>query len=65
MQSILNVEIRNDIEVFLTVKCKRRTITRYEKGNINPKENRILEIVKYYTGVSIVNGQNEFNKCSN
>ncbi|MDD3453566.1 MAG: helix-turn-helix transcriptional regulator [Bacilli bacterium] len=28
----------------LTGECKRRTVTRYEKGNRNPKEERTLEI---------------------
>lgn len=30
----------------LTGECKRRTMTRYEKGDRNPKEDRALEIVK-------------------
>ncbi|MFV0250092.1 MAG: helix-turn-helix domain-containing protein [Bacilli bacterium] len=30
----------------LTGECKRRTMTRYEKGNRNPKEERTLEISK-------------------
>ena len=28
----------------LTGECKRRTMTRYEKGNRNPKKDRLLEI---------------------
>ncbi len=30
----------------LTGECKRRTMTRYEKGNRNPKEERTREIAK-------------------
>lgn len=30
----------------LTGECKRRTMTRYEKGDRNPKDDRILEISK-------------------
>ena len=30
----------------LTGECKRRTMTRYEKGNRNPKEDRTLELSK-------------------
>lgn len=30
----------------LTGECKRRTMTRYEKGNRNPKEERVREIAK-------------------
>lgn len=30
----------------LTGECKRRTMTRYEKGNRNPKEDRAREIAK-------------------
>ena len=30
----------------LTGECKRRTMTRYEKGNRNPKDERIFEISK-------------------
>ena len=30
----------------LTGECKRRTMTRYEKGDRNPKEDRTLEISK-------------------
>ena len=30
----------------LTGECKRRTMTRYEKGNRNPKEERLKEISK-------------------
>ena len=30
----------------LTGECKRRTMTRYEKGNRNPKEDRTKEIAK-------------------
>lgn len=30
----------------LTGECKRRTITRYEKGNRNPKDDRTSEIAK-------------------
>jgi len=30
----------------LTGECKRRTITRYEKGDINPKDDRTLEIAQ-------------------
>lgn len=30
----------------LTGECKRRTMTRYEKGDRNPKEDRALEIAK-------------------
>ena len=30
----------------LTGECKRRTMTRYEKGNRNPKNDRTLEIAK-------------------
>lgn len=30
----------------LTRECKRRTMTRYEKGNRNPKEDRTKEIAK-------------------
>ena len=30
----------------LTGKCKRRTMTRYEKGNRNPKDDRTSEIAK-------------------
>ena len=30
----------------LTGECKRRTMTRYEKGDRNPKEERTLEIAK-------------------
>lgn len=30
----------------LTGECKRRTMTRYEKGNRNPKEERTIEISK-------------------
>lgn len=30
----------------LTGECKRRTMTRYEKGNRNPKNERTLEIAK-------------------
>ena len=33
-------------ELGLTGKYKRRTMTRYEKGNRNPKEDRTKEIVK-------------------
>ena len=31
----------------LTGECKRRTMTRYEKGERNPKGDRTLEILKY------------------
>ena len=30
----------------LTGECKRRTMTRYEKGNRNPKDDRTSEIAK-------------------
>lgn len=30
----------------LTGECKRRTMTRYEKGNRNPKEERVIELSK-------------------
>ena len=30
----------------LTGECKRRTITRYEKGDRNPKDDRTLEIAQ-------------------
>lgn len=30
----------------LTGECKRRTMTRYEKGKRNPKDNRTMELVK-------------------
>lgn len=30
----------------LTAECKRRTMTRYEKGNIKPKFDRTLEIAQ-------------------
>lgn len=30
----------------LTGECKRRTMTRYEKGERNPKEDRVLEMSK-------------------
>jgi len=33
----------------LTGECKRRTMTRYEKGDRNPKDGRTLEIVKKYS----------------
>ena len=33
-------------ELGLTGECKRRTMTRYEKGNRNPKEDRTKEIAK-------------------
>ena len=33
-------------ELGLTGECKRRTTTRYEKGNRNPKEERTKEIAK-------------------
>lgn len=33
-------------ELGISGKCKRRTMTRYEKGNRNPKEDRTKEIAK-------------------
>lgn len=33
----------------LTGECKRRTMTRYEKGDRNPKEDRTLEIAQILT----------------
>lgn len=30
----------------LNGECKRRTMTRYEKGNRNPKKDRLIEIAK-------------------
>lgn len=32
----------------LTGDCKRRTMTRYEKGDRNPKDNRTLELAKIF-----------------
>ena len=32
----------------LTGECKRRTMTRYEKGDRNPKDNRTLELAKIF-----------------
>ena len=36
----------------LTGECKRRTITRYEKGNRNPKDDRTSKIAKILDHVS-------------
>lgn len=33
-------------KLWLTGECKRRTMTRYEKGNRNPKDDRTSEIAK-------------------
>ncbi len=32
----------------ITGECKRRTMTRHEKGNRNPKEERVREIAKIF-----------------
>lgn len=32
----------------LTGECKRRTMTRYEKGDRNPKDNKVKDIAKFF-----------------
>lgn len=43
----------------LTLECKRRTMTRYEKGKRNPKDKRTMELAKILN-VNITSRKNRF-----
>ena len=51
----------------LTGECKRRTMTRYEKGNRNPKDDRTSEIAKILdiniNEIVVLNFMTDKEKC--